>query len=438
MRISQCMIVKNEEANIEKALSWGRGILWEQIVVDTGSTDRTVELAEAMGAKIYHFDWIDDFAAAKNFAISKAEGDWIALLDADETFVPGDEKKLEALLKKIHHTDKDGVCTAWLQLREDNTISVASTQIRVFRNKPGLQYRRRIHEQLGYTDGRILHVADATEEISILHSGYRGEAWENKKQSGRNRKLILKELEDHPGDYEMLGYLGDTYLSAGEDDEAIECFQSSIKAMPSALDEHDARRASTFLYLMQLLEKKEEEEELKRVYRKAVEYLPKEPDFDYVMGRHLAVCRQYTEGCSYLEKALDKLERFRCFNRAMYLSAHIQDAYEVIAYCGLMAGEAEKAVTFSIAVLKEDLYAMKPLVILLKAFRGNAAVPGVPPEQVLGVLQKLYDFSLLKDKMFCLKAAEYAEWTSLKQTITAMLTSQEMEAVKAAAGESEK
>ena len=91
MRISQCMIVKNEEANIEKALSWGRGILWEQIVVDTGSTDRTVELAEAMGAKIYHFDWIDDFAAAKNFAISKAEGDWVALLDADETFVPGDE-----------------------------------------------------------------------------------------------------------------------------------------------------------------------------------------------------------------------------------------------------------------------------------------------------------------------------------------------------------
>ena len=71
MRISQCMIVKNEEANIEKALSWGRGILWEQIVVDTGSTDRTVELAEAMGAKIYHFDWIDDFAAAKNYAIKK-------------------------------------------------------------------------------------------------------------------------------------------------------------------------------------------------------------------------------------------------------------------------------------------------------------------------------------------------------------------------------
>ena len=91
-RISQCMIVKNEEKNIEKALSWGKGVVSEQIVVDTGSTDRTVELAEKMGAKVYHFEWIDDFSAAKNFAISKAKYEWIALLDADEYFSEEDAK----------------------------------------------------------------------------------------------------------------------------------------------------------------------------------------------------------------------------------------------------------------------------------------------------------------------------------------------------------
>ena len=69
MRISQCMIVKNEEKNIERALSWGRSLMWEQIVVDTGSTDRTVELAEKLGAKVFSFPWIDDFSAAKNYAI---------------------------------------------------------------------------------------------------------------------------------------------------------------------------------------------------------------------------------------------------------------------------------------------------------------------------------------------------------------------------------
>ncbi|MCI9485617.1 MAG: glycosyltransferase [Lachnospiraceae bacterium] len=84
IRISQCMIVKNEEKNIERALSWGRDVVWEQIVVDTGSTDHTVEIAKRMGARLFHFDWIDDFAAAKNYAIEKAGGDWIAFLDADE------------------------------------------------------------------------------------------------------------------------------------------------------------------------------------------------------------------------------------------------------------------------------------------------------------------------------------------------------------------
>ena len=83
-KISQCMIVKNEEANIERALSWGKGVVSEQIVVDTGSTDRTVEIAERMGAKIYHFEWIYDFAAAKNFDISKAKYEWIVFLGAFE------------------------------------------------------------------------------------------------------------------------------------------------------------------------------------------------------------------------------------------------------------------------------------------------------------------------------------------------------------------
>lgn len=76
-RLSQALIVKNEEANIERALSWGRSFLDEQIVVDTGSTDRTVEIAKRCGAAVYHFDWVNDFSAAKNFALEKCTGDWI-------------------------------------------------------------------------------------------------------------------------------------------------------------------------------------------------------------------------------------------------------------------------------------------------------------------------------------------------------------------------
>ena len=99
--ISQCMIVKNEEKNIRRALSWGKDIMCEQIVVDTGSSDRTVEIAREMGAKIFFFPWINDFAAAKNFAIDQAKGDWIAFLDADESFTPEDTKKIPEILEYV-------------------------------------------------------------------------------------------------------------------------------------------------------------------------------------------------------------------------------------------------------------------------------------------------------------------------------------------------
>ncbi|MBO8162015.1 MAG: glycosyltransferase family 2 protein [Thermosipho sp. (in: Bacteria)] len=84
IKISGCLIVKNEEKNITRCIESMLPVIDELIVVDTGSTDNTVAIAEKFNAKIYHFTWIDDFSAARNYAISKATGDWIIFLDADE------------------------------------------------------------------------------------------------------------------------------------------------------------------------------------------------------------------------------------------------------------------------------------------------------------------------------------------------------------------
>ena len=145
IRLSQCMIVKNEEKNIEQALAWGKGVVCEQIVVDTGSTDRTVELAEAMGARVYHFPWIDDFSAAKNFAISKAEGDWIAFLDADEYITEEDAKKLPPLLNKLDRTHYAVLLTAWIHIDGSGCVFSGGVQTRIFKNMEGLRYKNRIH-----------------------------------------------------------------------------------------------------------------------------------------------------------------------------------------------------------------------------------------------------------------------------------------------------
>ena len=101
LKVSQCMIVKNEEKNIRQALSWGKEMMWEQIVVDTGSSDRTAAIAEELGAKVFTYEWTDNFAAAKNYAISQAQGDWIALLDADEYITKEDVRKIQKVLPEL-------------------------------------------------------------------------------------------------------------------------------------------------------------------------------------------------------------------------------------------------------------------------------------------------------------------------------------------------
>ncbi len=96
--LSLCMIAKNEEDNIERALMSVKPVVDEMIVVDTGSTDRTKDIARALGAKVYDFPWTDNFSDARNFSISKATGKWVLVLDADEAISPLDYGKLRELV----------------------------------------------------------------------------------------------------------------------------------------------------------------------------------------------------------------------------------------------------------------------------------------------------------------------------------------------------
>ena len=107
MPVSLCMIVKNEEDYIEKCIGSVNGIVDEIIIVDTGSNDRTREVAERFNAKIYDFKWNDDFSAARNFSISKATKDWILVLDADETISSKDLETIKGLANNNSNNGKD-------------------------------------------------------------------------------------------------------------------------------------------------------------------------------------------------------------------------------------------------------------------------------------------------------------------------------------------
>ncbi len=407
IRISQCMIVKNEEKNIEHALSWGRDVMWEQIVVDTGSTDGTVEIARSLGARVCHYDWIHDFAAAKNYAIEQAKGDWIAFLDADEYMAPGDAKRLLEILDSLPLDKFDGISTGWQQLDSEGRIFASGTQIRIFRNKPDIRYRRRIHEQLESTEGRELRIGDVVASLSIFHTGYQGEAYARKNEGGRNRKLILEELAHNPKDHEMMGYMGDECLEDGDRAGAEQWYRRSVENMPGRLPEEDQRSAVTYTRLLTLLTEKEDAawENAEAIYKKAVGHFPKEADFDYIAGRYFAAAGKAGRASSYLEAALKKLNDFGCSNRALLLAANLMDAYDLLVRCCYEAGESQKCVSYAVACLKYDKYIMTVLSRLLLLL----APEGGKKEDFHRVLQffwGIYDLSSMKDRLFLVKTAQ--------------------------------
>jgi tetratricopeptide (TPR) repeat protein len=439
VRISQCMIVKNEEKNIERALSWGRDMMWEQIVVDTGSTDRTVELARKMGAKVFTFPWQDDFATAKNYAIEKAGGEWIAFLDADEYMGAEDVKSFQKLLDELELNCYDGISTGWQQLDSQGKIFASGTQIRFFRNLPDIRYRRRIHEQLISTAGRELKVGDVVSSFSIFHTGYQGEISVETVRSSRNRRMILKELQENPADHEMMGYMGDECFCDGDRGEAEHWYRQSVEFMPAQIGENDQRSAVTYTRLLMILTEKERSswEEAGQIYEKAVKHLPKEADFDYIAGRFFAATGQAEQAVFHLELALEKMNTYGCSNRALILAGNLLDAYELLVRCCYEAGEKQKCVSYGAVYLQYDKYSMSVLSRLLMmlamtederdgAGQQIAEDQGRINQTVLEFFSKYYDFSDLKDRLFLVTTAKRAGSSSFAAyALTHIFTPQE-------------
>lgn len=418
MRLSQCMIVKNEERNIEKALSWGKGIVWEQIVVDTGSTDRTVEVAKRLGAKVFHFPWQDDFSAAKNFAVSKASGDWIAFLDADEYFPLEEPKKLMPLLERF---DREGYCavmTSWFQVREDESIFAGGKQIRLFKRTEGLVYQNRIHEVLVlHGKGILSYTADAADLLAIYHTGYTGSDAYNKEKGERNIRLLLMELKEHPDNYPLMSYLGDAYLRKRDSKEAKRWYYMAIERMPDKLHRHDMISAMTFWKLMMILIEENDEKALLKLYEKAVRSLPQESDFDFIVGRFYAKKNEFEKAAFHLKRCLSLLETYGNDNCGVVVTGDLLGAWELLAFCCYQTGELADCVKYCTILLKADPYRPTALVLLLRAFQREDGGTGQNAAQVAAFLERLYHMDQQKARLLLLHAVRETGCGKLEELI---------------------
>jgi tetratricopeptide (TPR) repeat protein/SAM-dependent methyltransferase len=225
--ISLCMIAKNEEANLPSCLGSVAGLVDEVIVVDTGSSDRTKEAASRLGARVFDFTWIDDFAAARNESIRHARGKWIFWLDGDEWLDADNQKRLRTLLGNLGE-DNSGYVMKQRSVSEPASGEASLfAQVRLFRNDPRIRWQYRVHEQILPALEQLgcpIHFTD----VVIEHAGYEEPALYRRKQE-RNLQLLQRQDAEHPNDPLTLFNLGLTYHCLGRATEAMQFWRRSLE-----------------------------------------------------------------------------------------------------------------------------------------------------------------------------------------------------------------
>jgi len=191
--LSVCMIVKNEEANLPRALTSIRGVADELIVVDTGSKDRTMEIARNFGAKVFHFDWCDDFSAARNESLKHATKDYILWLDGDDEFQSNHSGELREILKKNRGKAFHFLVQLLFENRKDEYY-----QVRMFPRRKDVLFEGRVHEQPNYSLRRSGIPTLAT-QLRIVHHGYNN-ANNIVPKLERNLKILEAEQAEKKGD----------------------------------------------------------------------------------------------------------------------------------------------------------------------------------------------------------------------------------------------
>ncbi len=232
IRISACTIAKNEEKNILHWVNSVKKFANEIIVVDTGSTDRTREIAAEAGADLYEFPWCNDFSAAKNFALDQSTGDWIVMLDADEYFDEASQQKLRSVLQKYHKQKNiAGFITSYLNIDvgQGGEILSQGWQMRIFRREKQLRFAGKIHEALqNYAANGQNRDFLVLKELQFIHTGYSSAIVKEKLQ--RNLEILLTEIKEQGGEHpRQYGYLQDCYMGLGDYEKAIHYGQLALR-----------------------------------------------------------------------------------------------------------------------------------------------------------------------------------------------------------------
>ncbi|WP_020616169.1 glycosyltransferase [Paenibacillus daejeonensis] len=227
-KVSLCMIVKDEERHIRRCLESVKNVVDEMIIVDTGSTDQTIEICQTYGATILRQLWRGSFADARNYGLEAASGDWILFLDADEE-LHGTDAHLIRTAAEVQDVDLMSVQVVnYTGKAPDPDEVYVVDQYRIFRRDRGFRFRNRIHEILYIPD--TIHSSPVVVKlaVTIYHYGYLDSETELKDKFKRNMQLLRRELAVPKHDPWVEYHMASEYYRIGNIESAIYYVNKSI------------------------------------------------------------------------------------------------------------------------------------------------------------------------------------------------------------------
>lgn len=328
--LSLAMMVKDEERFLEDALLSARDWVDEMVVVDTGSVDRTVEIAQDLGAKVSHFPWPNDFSKARNETIRRSSGDWIAILDADERFRGAHPQRVRDLMTRTEHWPYQGILLNVVNQRLDGTTTHAFFSPRIFPRHPDVGYFGRIHNCFGsisHGEGKDFNLTKCL-GLEIVHLGYDKEIYLEKGKEQRNLNLLEAAVREEPMVDRYRFYLGREYVSLNRFEEGLTLLRS-VLALPKV--EPMCRRETRVAILQALQNSQASFDEFLLEAISVLEESPREADAWYLLALAYSNQGLKAESIEALEQGLSFIDDLDVNLQASRLSGERSRAELVLA-----------------------------------------------------------------------------------------------------------
>lgn len=386
-------MVKNEENNIERCIKSFLNVVNQIVVVDTGSEDKTMDIAKSLGAEVYQYRWDDNFSNPRNFAIEKAKGDWIIFLDADEYFVNSTELNIPKIINRYKNKKMDGIMfkRTNIDVENDNVIGI-DYMLRIFKNDKNIRYKGKIHEVPYKNNNFIYSYIDKNDELQIYHTGY-GEGL-SKVKSERNLKLLQEEINDGTANARTYFHLSDCYLGLNRPELCIKYSKLYLQTPEEAIGFNSRIYMNLIQAMMQL---QEEKTKIFNEIQNAINKFPYHPEFYRLLGAYYYEIGEYDQALNSFKKAIELNDKYNNVEINTFAN-QLHNVYFTIGTIYEYKNDYIKATEFWVKSLLHRKYSYITFSRLITILNGEKT------EDILWLLKTIYNEKNENDVKFIIES----------------------------------